>query len=224
MIIKLIHAVADVVNHDPAIEDKLKVVFLPNYRVSLAEKLMPAADVSEQISTAGKEASGTGNMKFMLNGAVTIGTMDGANVEMYEEVGEENIFIFGLRAEEIQEQVCNHSYDPWMLYNMDQNIRLAVMELINGTFCKDTEVFRELYESLLNGVDGGRADEYFVLADFESYAETQLAVDAAYKDKTRWAKMAIQNVAHSGKFSSDRTIREYAKEIWQLQPVEIEEE
>ena len=223
LIIKLINAVADLVNHDPNIGGKLKVVFLPNYRVSLAEKLIPAADISEQISTAGKEASGTGNMKFMLNGAVTIGTMDGANVEIREEVGPDNIFIFGLRAQEVEERVRTNSYDPWMLYNMDQNIRIAVMELINGTFCKDTEVFRELYDSLLNGVDGGRPDSYFVLADFESYAQTQMEVDRVYRDRARWAKMAITNIACSGKFSSDRTIREYADEIWHITPMTVED-
>ena len=223
LIIKLINAVADLVNHDPNIGGKLKVVFLPNYRVSLAEKLIPAADISEQISTAGKEASGTGNMKFMLNGAVTIGTMDGANVEIREEVGPDNIFIFGLRAQEVEERVRTNSYDPWMLYNMDQNIRIAVMELINGTFCKDTEVFREVYDSLLNGVDGGRPDSYFVLADFESYAQTQMEVDRVYRDRARWAKMAITNIACSGKFSSDRTIREYADEIWHITPMTVED-
>ncbi len=219
LIIKLINSVADVVNHDKTIEGKIKVVFMENYRVSLAERLIPAADVSEQISTAGKEASGTGNMKFMLNGAVTIGTMDGANVEIFEEVGAENIFIFGMSASEVQEKYHNH-YDPWSVYNMNQDVRMALNSLINGTFDKDTNLFRELYDALLNGC-GGRADEYFVLQDYADYARVQNEIDKAYRDETRWTKMAICNVAKSGKFSSDRTIRQYAKEIWHLEPVPI---
>ena len=222
LIIKLINSVADVVNNDESIQGKIKVVFMENYRVSLAEKLIPAADVSEQISTASKEASGTGNMKFMLNGAVTVGTLDGANVEICEEVGKDNIFIFGMTAEEVINTYKNNNYDPWMVYNMNQDVRMALTSLINGTFDQDTELFREIYESLLNGYGGSRADEYFVLADFESYKKAQEEVDAAYKDKKRWAKMAIINVAKSGKFSSDRTIKEYADEIWNLKPCEID--
>lgn len=222
LIIKLINSVADVVNNDESIQGKIKVVFMENYRVSLAEKLIPAADVSEQISTASKEASGTGNMKFMLNGAVTVGTLDGANVEICEEVGKDNIFIFGMTAEEVINAYKNNNYDPWMVYNMNQDVRMALTSLINGTFDQDTELFREIYESLLNGYGGSRADEYFVLADFESYKKAQEEVDAAYKDKKRWAKMAIINVAKSGKFSSDRTIKEYADEIWNLKPCEID--
>ncbi len=222
MIIKLINSVADVVNNDVSINNKIKVVFMENYRVSLAEKLIPAADISEQISTAGKEASGTGNMKFMLNGAVTIGTMDGANVEICEEVGEENIFIFGLRADEIIKKASENSYDPWSVYNMNQGARMALTSLINGTFDDNTELFREIYDSLLNGNNGSRADEYFVLADFEDYCKTHELIDNAYRDKKRWAKMAIINTAKSGKFSSDRTIKEYANEIWNLKSVKFD--
>lgn len=221
LIIKLINSVADVINNDTTIGGKIKVVFMENYRVSLAERLIPAADVSEQISTAGKEASGTGNMKFMLNGALTIGTMDGANVEIYEEVGKDNIFIFGMSAEEVQQKYQNQ-YDPWTVYNMNQEVRMALTSLIDGTFDKDTEMFRELYDALLNGY-GGRADEYFVLEDYADYARAHDDIDAAYRDQTKWAKMAIHNVAKSGKFSSDRTIQQYADEIWQLKPVQIPE-
>lgn len=221
LIIKLINSVADVVNNDESIGGKIKVVFLENYRVSLAERLIPAADVSEQISTAGKEASGTGNMKFMLNGALIVGTMDGANVEIFDEVGEENIFIFGMSAEEVQEK-HNGEYDPWSVYNMNQEVRMAMTALINGTFSNDTCLFRELYDALLNGYGGSRADEYFVLEDYADYQRAQLAVDYAYRDKERWARMAIYNTAKSGKFSSDRTIKEYAKEIWNLPSVSID--
>lgn len=221
LIIKLINAVADVVNNDPTIGGKIKVVFMENYRVSLAERLIPAADVSEQISTAGKEASGTGNMKFMLNGALTIGTMDGANVEIYEEVGKDNIFIFGMSAQEVQAKYNDH-YDPWSIYNMNQEVRMALTSLIDGTFDQNTDLFRELYDALLNGC-GGRADEYFVLEDYADYARAQWDIDAAYRDQTKWAKMAIVNVAKSGKFSSDRTIRQYADEIWNLKPLHIED-
>ena len=221
LIIKLINAVADVVNNDPTIEGKIKVVFMENYRVSLAERLIPAADVSEQISTAGKEASGTGNMKFMLNGALTVGTMDGANVEIYEEVGKDNIFIFGMSAEEVQAKYQTH-YDPWFIYNMNQEVRMALTSLIDGTFDQNTDLFRELYDALLNGF-GGRADEYFVLEDYADYARAQWDIDRAYRDQTKWAKMAIINVAKSGKFSRDRTIRQYAEEIWDLKPLHIED-
>ena len=221
LIIKLINSVADVVNNDPSINNKIKVVFMENYRVSLAEKLIPAADISEQISTAGKEASGTGNMKFMLNGAVTIGTLDGANVEIKEEVGDENIFIFGLKAEEVMDKYADNSYDPWMVYNINQGARMALNCLINGTFDSNTELFRDIYESLLNGINGARPDTYFVLADFEAYCKAHEEIDKAYSDKKRWAKMAAENIAMSGKFSSDRTIKEYADEIWHLQPVEV---
>lgn len=219
LIIKLINSVADVVNNDPAINGKIKVIFMENYRVSVAERLMPAADVSEQISTAGKEASGTGNMKFMLNGALTIGTMDGANVEICEEVGMDNIFIFGMSAKEVQ-QKCKGGYDPWSVYNMNQEVRMALNSLINGTFASDANMFRELYDALLNG-NGTMADEYFVLEDYADYSRAQKEIDKTYRNKDKWAKMAIINVAKSGKFSSDRTIRQYAEEIWDLPPVPI---
>lgn len=222
MIIKLINSVADVINNDANINGKIKVVFMENYRVSLAEKLIPAADVSEQISTAGKEASGTGNMKLMLNGAVTIGTLDGANIEICEEVGRDNIFIFGLTAGEVIKIYSENSYDPWMIYNMNQGVRMALTSLIDGTFDSNTELFRDLYDSLLNG-NGSRADEYFVLADFEDYAKAQGKVEKAYRDKKKWAKMAITNTAMSGKFSSDRTIKEYADDIWNIKPIKIED-
>ncbi len=221
LIIKLINSVADVVNNDKTINDKIKVVFMENYRVSLAEKLIPAADISEQISTAGKEASGTGNMKFMLNGAVTIGTLDGANVEIKEEVGDDNIFIFGLKAEEVIEKYANNSYDPWEVYNINQGARMALTCLINGTFDSNTELFRDIYESLLNGINGSRADEYFVLADFEDYCVAHEKIDKVYNNKKLWAQMALMNIAMSGKFSSDRTIKEYADEIWNLKPIDI---
>ncbi len=222
LIIKLINKVADLVNNDPSIRGKLKVVFAANYRVSLAEKLIPAADISEQISTASKEASGTGNMKFMLNGAVTMGTLDGANVEIMEEVGEDNIFIFGMKADEVIEQYARNDYNPWDIYNMNPDVQAVLNMLINGTLDKNTETFKPIFESLLNGYNGSRADEYFVLKDFDAYAKAQAKVDAVYKDKEKWAEMAIMNTACSGKFSSDRTIREYAEEIWDLKPVHVE--
>ncbi len=221
-IIKLINSVADVVNNDPYVSEKIKVVFMPNYRVSLAEIMIPATDVSEQISTASKEASGTGNMKFMLNGALTLGTMDGANVEIFEEVGDEHIFIFGLSAKEVIEKYKDNSYRPWDIYNMNHNLRMALTTLINGTFSIDNhDLFRNIYESLLNGVNGARADQYFILADYDSYVEAQKIVNDAYKNKSRWCESAIINVAHSGKFSSDRTIEQYAQEIWNLKKVII---
>ncbi|MCL2619316.1 MAG: glycogen/starch/alpha-glucan phosphorylase [Defluviitaleaceae bacterium] len=216
LIIKLINSVADLVNNDPAIDGRLKVIFMENYRVSMAEILIPAADVSQQISTAGKEASGTGNMKFMLNGAVTLGTMDGANVEIFEEVGEENIVIFGMSAQEVSELVSRRTYNPWDVYNMDSNVQQVLNMLINGTLDDNHEMFREIYEALLNGWHGQRPDEYFVLQDFASYTAAQEKVGQLYTDRNNWAKMAIMNVAKSGKFSSDRTIKQYADEIWKL--------
>jgi starch phosphorylase len=218
----LINNVANRINADPAIDGRLKVIFMENYRVSLAEKLIPAADISEQISTAGKEASGTGNMKFMLNGALTIGTLDGANVEILEEVGKENIFIFGMTADEVQEVYRKDDYDPWDIYNMNQNVRQVLTQLINGVLSDDHELFRDLYNALLNGSRSQRPDEYMILKDFESYAMAQDQVSRAYKDKGNWARSAIMNVASSGKFSSDRTIRQYADEIWDLKPLKIE--
>ncbi|MCD8159011.1 MAG: glycogen/starch/alpha-glucan phosphorylase [Clostridiales bacterium] len=222
LIIKLINTVADVVNNDPAINGKINVVFCENYRVSLAEKLIPAADVSEQISTASKEASGTGNMKFMLNGALTIGTLDGANVEMREEVGDDNIFIFGLTADEVIDTYAKNNYNPWDVYNIDSDVRGVMNDLVNGTLNENTELFRELYNSLLNSINGNRADEYLVLKDFAAYKKAQEEINEAYKDKDKWAKMAILNTAKSGKFSSDRTIAQYAEEIWDLKPVHVE--
>lgn len=220
-IIKLINSVADVVNNDRSIDNKLKVVFIENYRVSNAEMIFAAADVSEQISTASKEASGTGNMKFMLNGAPTLGTMDGANVEIVEEVGEENAFIFGLSADEVINYENNGGYDPHVIYNTDGEIRQVLMELINGTFSSDTELFRDLYDSLLYTKGFDKADQYFSLADFRSYAAAQERVEAAYRDEKRWARMAMMNVACCGKFSSDRTIEEYVKDIWHLDKVYV---
>jgi len=221
LIIKLINSVANLVNNDPAIEGRLKILFLENYRVSLAEKLIPAADVSEQISTAGKEASGTGNMKFMLNGAVTLGTMDGANVEIFEEVGPENIVIFGMSAAEVAALHASGAYNPWDIYNMHTGVQHVLTQLINGSLSNNHELFRELYEALLNGYHGGIPDEYFVLKDFESYAKAHEKIGKLYADKQKWTKMAIVNVAKSGKFSSDRTIRQYSDEIWGLSEVEI---
>ena len=218
-IIKLINSVADVVNNDASINGKIKVVFIENYRVSNAEWIFAAADVSEQISTASKEASGTGNMKFMLNGAPTLGTMDGANVEIVEEVGVENAFIFGLSSDEVINYENNGGYDPNVIYNTDEEIRQVLMQLINGTFSSDTELFRDLYDSLLNTKNTDRADRYFILADFRSYADAQKRVEAAYRDEKGWAKKALLNTACSGKFTSDRTIQEYVDDIWHLDKV-----
>ena len=222
-IIKLINSVGDVVNNDKSIQNKLKVVFIENYRVSNAEMIFAAADVSEQISTASKEASGTGNMKFMLNGALTLGTMDGANVEIVEEVGEENAFIFGLSSDEVIKYEQEGGYNPRDIYNIDQDIRTVVTQLVNGYYSPENpELFREIYNSLLDNSGGERADQYFILKDFRSYEAAQKRVEEAYKDETRWAKSAILNVASSGKFTSDRTIEEYAKEIWHLDRVKVE--
>ncbi len=223
--IKLINAVADVVNNDKSIHGKIKVVFIEDYRVSNAEIIFAAADVSEQISTASKEASGTGNMKFMLNGALTIGTMDGANVEIVEEVGEENAFIFGTSSDEIIELEKNRSYDPMQIFNNDQDIRHVLMQLINGYFSSyDTELFRDIYNSLLNTQSSNRADTYFILKDFRMYADAQKKVDEMYRDQKWWARAAMMNVACCGKFSSDRTIEEYVKDIWHLKRVNVEME
>ena len=222
--IKLINSVADVINNDASINGKLKVVFIENYRVSNAELIFAAADVSEQISTASKEASGTGNMKFMLNGAPTLGTMDGANVEIVEEVGAENAFIFGLTADQVISYENNGGYDPMQYFNNDPDIRNVLMQLINGTYSNgDFNMFHEIYDSLLNTNCSDRADTYFILADFKSYAEAQKKVEAAYRDSEGWAKMALLNTASAGKFSSDRTIQQYVDEIWHLDKVTIEE-
>ena len=218
--IKLINSVADVINNDASINGKIKVVFIENYRVSNAEWIFAAADVSEQISTASKEASGTGNMKFMLNGAPTLGTMDGANVEIVEEVGADNAFIFGLSADEVINYENNGGYDPKEIFNLDDDIRRVLMQLINGTYSpQDPELFRPLYNSLLEHDGGRRADTYFILKDFKAYAAAQAEVEKAYRDEKRWARMAMLNTASCGKFTSDRTIEEYAKTIWNLDKV-----
>ncbi len=222
-IIKLINSVGDVINNDKNIQNKIKVVFIENYRVSNAELIFAAADVSEQISTASKEASGTGNMKFMLNGALTLGTMDGANVEIVEEVGKENAFIFGLSSEEVIHYEQNGGYNPRDIYNNDQDIRNVLTQLVNGFYSpNDPELFRELYNSLLDQNGYERADQYFILKDFHSYEEAQKRVEQAYRDQAGWAKSAILNVAKVGKFSSDRTIQEYVDDIWKLEKVTVE--
>ena len=220
--IKLINSVADVINNDKSIDGKIKVVFIENYRVSNAEIIFAAADVSEQISTASKEASGTGNMKFMLNGALTLGTMDGANVEIVEEVGEENAFIFGLSSDEVINYENNGGYNPMDIFNNDMDIRKVLMQLINGFYSPDDpERFREIYDSLLNTNSSDRADTYFILKDFRSYADAQKRVEAAYRDEAGWAESAILNVSNVGKFSSDRTIQEYVDDIWKLDKVKV---
>lgn len=222
-IIKLINSVADVVNNDRSINGKLKVVFIEDYRVSIAEWIFAAADVSEQISTASKEASGTGNMKFMLNGAPTIGTMDGANVEIVEEVGEENAFIFGMSSDEVMGYEKNGGYNPYDIYNNDEDIRHVVNQLVDGTYAEgDSERYRDLYNSLLMRKGNDKADMYFILKDFRAYAQAQEEVEEAYKDKDRWAKMALLNTACCGKFSSDRTIEEYIEDIWKLDKIKVE--
>ena len=218
--IKLINSVADVINNDPTINGKIKVVFIEDYRVSNAEIIFAAADVSEQISTASKEASGTGNMKFMLNGAPTLGTMDGANVEIVDEVGAENAFIFGMSSDEVINYEKNGGYDPMEIFNNDQDIRRVLMQLINGYYSPaDPELFRDLYNSLLNTLSSDRADTYFILKVFRSYADAQERVDAAYRDEDEWARMALLQTASAGKFSSDRTIEEYVRDIWKLEKV-----
>ena len=219
--IKLINSVADVINNDASINGKIKVVFIEDYRVSNAEWIFAAADVSEQISTASKEASGTSNMKFMLNGAPTLGTMDGANVEIVEEVGEENAFIFGLTSEEVINYENHGGYDPNYYFNTDQDIRRVLVELINGKYSNgDMELFREIYDSLLTN-KYGRADQYFILADFKAYDKARMEIVEAYQDEKRWAKMAILNMASSGKFTSDRTIQQYEDEIWKQKPITV---
>ncbi len=218
--IKLINSVADVINNDASIGGKIKVVFIENYRVSNAEMIFAAADVSEQISTASKEASGTGNMKFMLNGALTVGTMDGANVEIVEEVGVDNAFIFGLSSDEVIRYENYGGYNPMEIFNSDPDIRKVLMQLINGTYApEEPELFRPLYNSLLNTQNSAKADTYFILKDFKPYAEAQRKLEAAYRDEKGWAKSAILNVACSGKFTSDRTIQQYVDEIWHLDKV-----
>ena len=223
--IKLINSVADVINNDKSINGKLKVVFIEDYRVSNAELIFAVADVSEQISTASKEASGTGNMKFMLNGALTLGTMDGANVEIVEEVGKENAFIFGLSADEVINYENNGGYNPEEIFNTDQDIRRVLMQLINGYYSpQDPELFRDIYNSLLNTKNSAKADTYFILKDFRSYAEAQKRVEAAYRDENWWARAAMLNTASAGKFSSDRTIEEYVRDIWHLEKIHVDDD
>ena len=221
--IKLINNVADVINNDKSIDGKIKVVFIENYRVSNAEIIFAAADVSEQISTASKEASGTGNMKFMLNGALTLGTMDGANVEIVNEVGADNAVIFGLSADEVIRYENEGGYNPMDIFNNDQDIRQVLMQLINGFYSpEDPEMFREIYDSLLHAQGGNRADVYFILKDFRSYADAQKKIEAKYRDTKGWARSAMLNTACSGKFTSDRTIEEYVHDIWHLDKVKVE--
>ena len=222
---KTINSVADVINNDKSINGKLKVVFIEDYRVSNAELIFAAADVSEQISTASKEASGTGNMKFMLNGALTLGTMDGANVEIVEEVGKEDAFIFGLSADEVINYENNGGYNPEEIFNTDQDIRRVLMQLINGYYSpQDPELFRDIYNSLLNTKNSAKADTYFILKDFRSYAEAQKRVEAAYRDENWWARAAMLNTASAGKFSSDRTIEEYVRDIWHLEKIHVDDD
>ena len=219
LIIKLINEVANLVNNDPDTKNLLTVVFIENYCVSNAEIIIPAANVSEQISTASKEASGTSNMKFMLNGALTVGTLDGANIEIFEEVGKDNIFIFGLTCEEVLSLYASGNYNPWDIYNQDEEIRTVLKDLINGRiYPKDYNMFTEIYESLLNRA-GNLADPYFILKDLRSYYNIQKEVEKAYLDQKSWNEKAIINTACAGKFSSDRTIKEYATEIWGLTPL-----
>ncbi|MDW2796590.1 glycogen/starch/alpha-glucan phosphorylase [Clostridium boliviensis] len=221
--IKLINSVAEVINNDRSISGKIKVVFIEDYKVSNAEIIFAAADVSEQISTASKEASGTGNMKFMLNGALTLGTMDGANVEIVEEVGAENAFIFGMSSDEVIRYEREGGYDPMEIFNNNYEIRRVLMQLINGYYSpQDPELFRDIYNSLLNNISSDRADTYFILKDLPSYGEAQKRIDQAYRDESWWAKAAILNVANSGKFTSDRTITEYVRDIWHLEKVNVE--
>ena len=219
--IKLINSVADVINNDTSIKGKLKVVFIEDYKVSNAELIFAAADISEQISTASKEASGTGNMKMMLNGAITLGTLDGANVEMLEEVGEENMFIFGMTSEEVIAYEKNGGYNPGDIYNKDPNVKKTLDRLVDGTYSRDRELFRPLFNMLLNTINSNKADQYFILKDFESYIEAQRAISEAYRDGKRWAKMAIMNTASCGKFSSDRTIQEYVDDIWHIDKLDM---
>ncbi len=221
-IIKLINSIGEVINNDVSINDKIKVVFIENYRVSIAEKLFPAANLSEQISTAGKEASGTGNMKFMINGAPTIGTLDGANVEIVEEAGEENNFIFGLTSEEVAKLNNKGNYIPMEIVSGVEGLQRVLDSLIDGTWNRDRSLFQELYNSLVYGCDGNRPDEYYTIKDFEGYREAQEKVDKAYRDKLGWAKKSFINIANSGKFTSDRTINQYANEIWNIEKVVIE--
>ncbi len=220
-IIKLINTVAERVNNDRRVGGKLRVVFVENYRVSVAEKIFPAADVSEQISTAGKEASGTSNMKFMVNGALTLGTLDGANIEIFEEAGKENGFPFGLTTEEIQKMEKEHSYNPQQYLERNPALAKVVGQLVDGTYDPSHQIFKEIHDSLVYGVEGQRPDVYYVLADFELYCKAQEEIAKAYADKKAWARKTLINIANSGKFSSDRTIEDYVRDIWHLRKVEV---
>ena len=223
--IRMICKLGKLIDEDPAVRGKLRIVYLEDYCVSLSERLMPVSEVSEQISLAGTEASGTGNMKFMLNGALTLGTMDGANVEIVEEVGKENAFIFGLSADEVINYEKNGGYNPEEIFNTDQDIRRVLMQLINGYYSpQDPELFRDIYNSLLNTKNSAKADTYFILKDFRSYAEAQKRVEAAYRDETWWARAAMLNTASAGKFSSDRTIEEYVRDIWHLEKIHVDDD
>ena len=220
-IIKLINAVADRVNNDRRVRGKLRVVFVENYRVSVAEKIIPASDVSEQISTAGYEASGTSNMKFMMNGALTIGTLDGANIEIVEEAGEENAFIFGLKADEIIKMKSEHSYNPQKYLDRNPQLAKVVNQLVDGTYDPSGMLFKEIHDSIVYGVEGQPADVFFLLADFDSYCQAQEKIAKEYADQKTWARKCLMNIANSGKFSSDRTIEDYVKDIWKLKKVTV---
>lgn len=220
-IIKLINTVAERINNDRRVRGKLRVVFVENYRVSVAEKIFPAADVSEQISTAGLEASGTSNMKFMANGALTLGTMDGANIEIFEEAGKENGFVFGLLTEEIKKMEAEHSYNPQDYLDCNPGLAKVVEQLVDGTYDPSRQLFKELHDSLVYGVEGQRPDVYYVLADFDSYCKAREKIAEVYQDQMKWAKMALKNIANCGKFSSDRTIEDYVRDIWHLKKVVV---
>ena len=215
-IIKLINTVAERINNDRRVNGRIRVVFVENYRVSVAEKIFPAADVSEQISTAGLEASGTSNMKFMVNGAITLGTMDGANIEIVEEAGKDNAVIFGLTADEIMKIEAEHSYNPQEYIERNPALAKVLNQLVDGTYDPTHQLFSELYNSLVYGIEGNRADVYYLLADFDAYCKAQEEVNRRYKDQTAWAKSCLINIANAGKFSSDRTIEDYVKDIWHL--------
>ncbi|MDY4901391.1 MAG: glycogen/starch/alpha-glucan family phosphorylase, partial [Treponema sp.] len=220
-IIKLINTVADRVNNDRRVRGKLRVVFIENYRVSVAEKIIPASDVSEQISTAGYEASGTSNMKFMMNGALTLGTLDGANIEIVQESGKENAFIFGLTSDEIIKINEEHSYNPQKYIERSPALAKVISQLVDGTYDSTGHIFQEIHDSLVYGIEGQRPDIYYILADFDAYVQAQEKVAAAYTDKKGWARKALINIANSGKFSSDRTIEEYVRDIWHLEKVNV---
>ena len=221
-IIKLINTVAERINNDRRVGGKLRVVFVENYRVSVAEKIIPASDVSEQISTAGYEASGTSNMKFMMNGALTLGTMDGANIEIVESAGKENAFIFGLNSDEIIKINSEHSYNPQKYLDRNPQLAKILNQLVDGTYDKTGLLFRDLHDSIVFGIEGQRPDVYFILADFDSYVQAQEKVAKAYADKRNWARMALINIANSGKFSSDRTIEDYVRDIWKINKIKID--